>query len=172
MAARKAVRILGFDPGSRRTGFGVVDLSAGGRLTYVASGSIVLGALAFNERLRKLYTMAGSLVREQAPDEVSIERVFMHRNADSALKLGHARAALICATFADELPVFEYAAREVKQTVTGSGGAAKAQVAHMVCRLLGVHGEMGPDAADALAIAICHANLRSRPEAALMAGRS
>lgn len=171
MTARKAVRILGFDPGSRRTGFGVIELSRDGRLTYVASGSIVLGAMAFNDRLRKLFTVAGDLVREQAPDEISIERVFMHRNADSALKLGHARAALICATFSDAVPVFEYAAREIKQTVTGSGGAAKPQVAHMVCRLLGVQGDMGPDAADALAAAICHANLRGRPAPALLAGR-
>jgi crossover junction endodeoxyribonuclease RuvC len=172
MATPQVVRILGFDPGSRRTGFGVIERSAGGRLTYVASGSIVLGALAFNDRLRRLYSTASALVREQAPDEISIERVFMHRNADSALKLGHARAALICATFADDVPVFEYAAREVKQTVTGSGAAAKSQVAHMVCRLLGVQGDLGADAADALAIAICHAHCRSRPKLDATAERS
>src|SRR5690606_16818795 len=110
-------------------------------------------------RLRIIFDGAARLVAEYQPDEICVERVFVHRNADSALKLGQARAAALCGTFLHEMPVHEYAAREVKLAVTGSGGAEKVQVAHMVRRLLGIRGPLAADAADALAVAICHAQL-------------
>jgi crossover junction endodeoxyribonuclease RuvC len=90
-----------------------------------------------------------------------VERVFMHRNADSALKLGHARSAALCASFPHHLPIHEYAAREIKQTVTGTGAADKAQVQTMVKRLLGIQGKLQSDAGDALAVAVCHVHMRT-----------
>jgi crossover junction endodeoxyribonuclease RuvC len=107
----------------------------------------------------------GEIVAEYRPDAVVIESVFVHRNAMSALKLGQARSAALCATFAFEIDVYEYAPREIKQAVVGSGAATKAQVQHMVAALLSLQGEPSPDAADALAAALCHGHrrrLRSR----------
>jgi crossover junction endodeoxyribonuclease RuvC len=108
------------------------------------------------------------LVDAYTPGEIAVERVFMHRNPDSALKLGQARGAALCGACHAGAPVFEYAPRAVKQTVTGTGGAEKAQVMHMVKALLSLNGKLGADAADALAIAVCHAQhragvARSRP---------
>jgi len=154
-----SLTILGIDPGSRITGFGVLKLSSG-RLSYVASGCIRTIQKTFNERLRVIFEEAGELVAQYQPDELAIERVFVHRNADSALKLGHARAAVLCATFAHPAAIHEYAPREIKQAVTGSGAADKQQVQQMVTRLLNLTGDLQADAADALAIAICHANMR------------
>jgi crossover junction endodeoxyribonuclease RuvC len=151
--------ILGIDPGSQVTGFGVIT-ARGPALGYVASGCIRTGGGEMAARLKIIFEGAARLVDEYQPDEICIERVFMHRNADSALKLGQARAAALCGTFSRAAPVHEYAAREVKQAVTGSGGAEKTQVAHMVRRLLSLEGPLAADAADALAIAICHAQLR------------
>jgi crossover junction endodeoxyribonuclease RuvC len=96
-----------------------------------------------------------------APTEIAIERVFMHRNADSALKLGQARGAALCGAFAAAVQVFEYSPREIKAALVGKGGADKVQVQHMVCALLGLNGRINADAADALAVAICHAHGRS-----------
>jgi crossover junction endodeoxyribonuclease RuvC len=154
-----SLTILGIDPGSQVTGFGVIT-ARGTTLAYVGSGCIRTGGGDMAARLRIIFEGAARLVEQYAPDEVCIERVFMHRNADSALKLGHARAAALCGTFTRAVPVHEYAAREVKQAVTGSGGAEKSQVAHMVRRLLSLNGPLAADAADALAVAICHAQLR------------
>ncbi|MGD9387940.1 MAG: crossover junction endodeoxyribonuclease RuvC [Gammaproteobacteria bacterium] len=154
-----AVTILGIDPGSQVTGFGVIT-AQGSSLAYVASGCIRTGGGEMAARLQVIFESASRLVDDYRPDEISIERVFMHRNADSALKLGQARAAALCGTFTRAVPVHEYAPREVKQAVTGSGGAEKAQVAHMVRRLLALDGPLAADAADALAIAITHAQLR------------
>jgi crossover junction endodeoxyribonuclease RuvC len=151
--------ILGIDPGSRITGFGVLTV-AGGRLAYVASGCIRTGEGAFNDRLRIIFREAGQLIEQYRPDELAIERVFMHRNADSALKLGHARAAVLCATFAHPPGIHEYAPREIKQAVTGTGAADKRQIQEMVSRLLNLEGTVQADAADALAVAICHAHMR------------
>jgi len=156
----EAVTILGIDPGSQVTGYGVISVS-GPRIAYVASGCIrTRPGSELSEKLRTIYEGVVALVGDHAPGEVCIERVFVHRNADSALKLGQARAAAICGTFGLEVPIHEYAARQVKQTVTGSGGAEKSQVAHMVKRLLGLKGVLASDAADALAVAICHAHMR------------
>jgi crossover junction endodeoxyribonuclease RuvC len=154
------IRILGIDPGSRVTGYGIVDTD--GRTTrYVASGCIRTSDAEFGARLRAIYAGIGGIVAEYQPGEVAVERVFVNRNADSALKLGQARAAAICATFAGESALFEYAARAVKQAVVGRGGADKQQVQHMMRALLGLGELPGPDEADALAVALCHAHTRS-----------
>ena len=153
------VRVLGIDPGSQVTGFGVVDFGRS-KLSYVTSGCIRTQGDAFPERLKEIFREVGGLVGRYRPDQIAVERVFMHRNADSALKLGQARAAAICATFEMELPMYEYAAREVKQAVVGRGAADKDQVQHMVKALLGLSGRLQQDAADGLAIAVCHAHFR------------
>jgi crossover junction endodeoxyribonuclease RuvC len=153
------VRILGLDPGSRVTGFGVVDAGRSG-VRYVASGSIRAGNGAMPLRLLEIHRSVTELVNTYAPGEIAIERVFMHRNPDSALKLGQARGAALCGACHSGAPVFEYAPRAVKQTVTGTGAAEKAQVQHMIKALLAVQGRIGADAADALAIALCHAHHR------------
>lgn len=167
----EALTILGIDPGSQVTGFGVIAI-APGTLSYVASGCIRTRGVEMAERLRIIFDAASRLIEEYRPDEICVERVFVHRNADSALKLGQARAAALCGTFGYRVPVHEYAAREIKLAVTGSGGAEKVQVAHMVRRLLAVRGPLAADAADALAVAICHAQLRKgRALRAQLAGR-
>jgi len=150
-------RILGIDPGSRVTGYGFID-SDGRQSRYVASGQIQTGAGELPARLKEIYHAIQALVSAHGPAEIAIERVFMHRNADSALKLGQARAAAICATFGAGVPVFEYAARAVKQAVVGTGSADKLQVAHMVGVLLSHREPLQADEADALAVALCHAH--------------
>lgn len=156
----QTITVMGIDPGSRATGFGVVNLQRS-RIIYVASGVIRPDGKIFADRLRVIFDQMSVLLSEHRPQEVAIERVFMHRNADSALKLGQARAAAICATFEQPVPIHEYAAREVKQAVTGAGGAEKEQVQMMVKRLLGLEGRLQSDAADALAVALCHAHMRT-----------
>lgn len=167
-----ALTILGIDPGSQVTGFGVIVVE-GPVIRYLASGCIRTRGGEMADRLRIIFEGATRLVDQYQPDEISVERVFMHRNADSALKLGQARAAALCGTFLRPVPVHEYAAREVKLAVTGSGAAEKVQVAHMVRKLLAVRGPLAADAADALAVAICHAQLRKGRalRAALAGGR-
>ncbi|MGE0113923.1 MAG: crossover junction endodeoxyribonuclease RuvC [Steroidobacteraceae bacterium] len=152
-------RILGLDPGSRITGFAVLDCDAG-QIRYVVSGGIRAEGSDFPARLQQIFKGVAELVAEHQPDEVAIERVFMHRNADSALKLGQARGAALSGTFGVSASVFEYAPREVKQAVVGTGAAEKRQVQLMVKRLLKLTGELGADAADAIAIALCHAHSR------------
>ena len=154
-----ARRILGIDPGSRLTGFGVLDF-AGDRPTYVASGTVRSPDGSFPDRLKRIFVSMRDIVDEYRPDVVAIESVFMARNAGSALKLGHARSAALCATFAFEVDVFEYAPREIKQAVVGTGAASKEQVQHMVVSLLQLDGTPSADAADALAAAICHGHRR------------
>ena len=168
-----SVRILGIDPGSRRTGYGIIDDHGTGREARL----VKMGAIAtkgdHNARLRRIFSEMEELVRQFRPNEVSIERVFMHRNADSALKLGQARAAALCGTFEADIPVFEYAARYVKKAVVGRGDADKAQVQLMVRVLLGLRETPASDAADALALALCHAYVRGSPAMAeLRAARS
>jgi len=158
-SAGESVRILGIDPGSQTTGFGIIDW-ARGEARYVASGAIRTSGAQFPPRLRQIFEGVLALMREYAPAEVAIERVFMHRNADSALKLGQARGAAICAAFAASPVLYEYAPREVKLAVVGQGGAQKDQVQLMVRTLLKLRGELSPDAADAIGIALCHAYSR------------
>ena len=155
---RDIVRILGIDPGSRLTGYGIIDVQ-GTHTKFVDCGAISASG-DHADRLRQIFHAVAALVAEHRPDEVAIERVFVHRNADSALKLGQARAAALCATFAVELPVAEYAARHIKKAVVGKGSAEKGQVQGMVRMLLGLREAPGPDAADALAAALCHAHER------------
>ena len=153
-------RILGIDPGSRLTGFGVLDFE-GDRPTYVTSGTVRSPDGSFPDRLKRIFVSVRDIVAEYRPDVVAIESVFMAKNAGSALKLGHARSAALCATFAFEVDVFEYAPREIKQAVVGTGAASKEQVQHMVVSLLQLDGTPSADAADALAAAICHAHRRA-----------
>lgn len=148
-------RILGIDPGSRITGYGVVESTPRG-LRYIASGCIRVKAEDFPERLKQIFDGVSQVIELYQPQQMAIEQVFMHKNADSALKLGQARGAAICATMNRQLPVYEYAARQVKQALVGKGSAEKQQVQHMVKILLSIQGEMQIDASDALAISLCH----------------
>ena len=158
LSAVPRVRILGLDPGSRRTGFGLVDCDGGGSI-HVAHGCIAGTGATLSERLRAVFEGVRDLLDQHRPDEVAIERVFVNRNIDSALKLGHARGAALCAV-PRAVPVFEYSPRAIKLAVVGFGGAEKLQVAQMVRTLLNLQTRIGADAADALAVAICHAHSR------------
>lgn len=155
----QAKRILGIDPGSRLTGFGVLDF-AGDQATYVASGTVKSLDGDFPNRLKQIFESVSGIVNEYAPDVVAIESVFMHKNASSALKLGQARSAALCATFAGNVEIHEYAPREIKQAVVGTGSATKEQVQHMVVSLLCLESSPATDAADALAAALCHGHQR------------
>ena len=152
------VRILGVDPGSRRTGFGVIECR-GADYVHVAHGCLNVGGALMAERLRLIFDGLQALIGEHQPAEVAVERVFVNRNVESALKLGQARGAALCAV-PRGLPVFEYAPRAIKLALVGSGAAEKSQVAHMISILLRLPGRIGPDASDALAIAVCHAHSR------------
>ena len=154
------IRILGIDPGSRVTGYGVIDQS-GQRISYVASGCIRTQGGALADRLGIIFAGVREIIEEYTPHEMAIERVFMNKNADSALKLGQARGAAICASVHSDVPVDEYAAREIKQAVVGKGGASKEQVQHMICVLLSLPATPSADAADALGVAVCHGHQRA-----------
>lgn len=163
--------ILGVDPGSRLTGYGIIR-QQGNQLSYLASGcinaqGISSAPLTLAEKLQLIHDGISELIVQFQPDEFAIEQVFMARNPDSALKLGQARGAAIVAAARAGLPVAEYAARLVKQAVVGTGAADKSQVQHMVVAMLKLSQRPQADAADALAVAICHAH--SRQQAALLA---
>ncbi|SDN09966.1 crossover junction endodeoxyribonuclease RuvC [Vreelandella arcis] len=151
-----SLRILGIDPGSRITGYGVIDL-VGVVPRYVASGCIRTAEGALEQRLAQIYAGLGEVVGLHRPDAVAIERVFMAKNPDSALKLGQARGAALVCMANHGLAIDEYAARQIKQAVTGQGGADKGQVQHMVTAILRLADSPQADAADALAIALTHA---------------
>jgi crossover junction endodeoxyribonuclease RuvC len=156
----RPLRILGLDPGLRRTGWGVIVVE-GARLSHVAHGVIApKDTLPFAERLLILFDAIAGIVALHAPDEAAVEETFMNDNARSALKLGHARACCLIAPARAGLPVAEYAATVVKKAVVGTGGADKAQVGFMIRRLLPTAGDTTADAADALAVAIAHAHAR------------
>lgn len=156
-------RILGLDPGSLVTGYAVLECD-GTNVRYVESGCIQSTGDEFARRIQQIFAGVEQVARKHSPDEVAIERVFMHRNADSALKLGQARGAALSAVFASAAQIFEYAPRQVKQAVVGTGAAEKSQVQIMIKRLLKLSDEevkdMRSDAADAVAIALCHAHSR------------
>ncbi|MDB5445501.1 MAG: crossover junction endodeoxyribonuclease RuvC [Phenylobacterium sp.] len=159
--AIRPLRILGLDPGLRRTGWGVVAVS-GARLAHVAHGVIApKEKLAFAERLLALFEGLVEVIAAYAPDEAAVEETFVNTNASSTLKLGHARACCLIAPARAGLSVAEYAPSVVKKAVVGTGAAEKDQVGFMVRRLLPAAGEMGADAADALAVAIAHAHHRT-----------
>ena len=151
-------RILGIDPGLRITGFGVLDKS-GQKLSYVTSGCIKTaqsGALA--TRLKAILDGLAEVISDCRPEQIAIEKVFVNTNPQSTLALGQARGTAICAAVMHDLPIAEYTALQVKQAVVGNGHADKEQVQEMVRRLLNLGGAPSPDAADALACAICHAH--------------
>lgn len=152
------MRILGIDPGLRTTGFGVIE-KHGNKLSYVASGTIKTEAeLALPQRLKTILQGVGQIVATYQPAVAAVEIVFVNVNPQSTLLLGQARGAAICGLVAADLMVAEYTALQVKQAVVGHGKAHKEQVQHMVQRLLQLPGLPGTDAADALGVAICHAN--------------
>jgi crossover junction endodeoxyribonuclease RuvC len=147
--------ILGIDPGSRLTGYGVVR-QTGQKFEYIASGCIRLTLNDIPDRLKQIFDGVSEIIQQTQPDVFAIEQVFMARNPDSALKLGQARGAAIVAAKNAGLEVFEYSARQVKQAVVGTGAADKTQVQHMIRTLLKLPGNPQADAADALAVAMCH----------------
>ena len=157
------MRILGIDPGSRFTGFGIIEV-AGDRTTVIHQGVIKAGAGEFPERLGIIFSGISELIDTFSPNEVAIETVFVSKNSSSALKLGQARGAAMCAAIARHLPVAEYSPRSVKQAVVGRGGADKVQVQHMVSVLLQLKEKLAEDAADALAVALCHQHTQQTKE--------
>lgn len=152
--------ILGIDPGSRITGYGIIN-SAGSKQQYIASGSIRINEDNFAAKLQKIFTSICEIIKLYQPQEAAIEQVFVHANVNSALKLGQARgAAIVAVAHQGQIDIAEYSARQVKQAVVGYGNAEKAQVQRMIQMMLGLKALPQADEADALAIAICHANSR------------
>lgn len=152
--------ILGIDPGSRVTGYGIIK-AVGNKQEYITSGCIRTTEKAtLPERLDVIFQGVSQIINEYVPTELAIERIFMARSPESALKLGHARGVAIVAAVSQGLPVYEYEARKIKQAVVGSGAADKSQMQHMVKTLLNLSKKPQSDAADALAIAICHNNIQ------------
>ena len=153
--------ILGIDPGSRKTGYGIINVN-GNQHDYVTSGVIRLPVeQELPERIKVLIQSLAEIIETHCPQQVAIEQVFMAKNAGSALKLGQARGAAIGACVAQHLEVSEYSARQIKQAVVGSGAADKEQVQHMVKVLLKLPAMPQEDAADALGAAICHAHTQA-----------
>jgi crossover junction endodeoxyribonuclease RuvC len=150
-------RILGIDPGLRRTGFGIIEVH-GQTLRYVTSGIVRVPVGELPDRLKSILDCLGQVIVSHAPVQAAIEKVFVNVNPQSTLLLGQARGAAICAAVAHDLPVSEYTAQQVKQAVAGNGHANKSQMQQMVRRLLALPADPSPDAADALACAICHAH--------------
>ncbi len=150
------MRVLGLDPGSRRTGFGVVE-GEGNRYRALESGHVSASAkLDLAHRLHAIVEKVGAVLDEFTPDVVAVEEAFYHESVRSTLVLGHVRGALLVAAVSRGLPVAEYTPREIKMSVTGHGGATKEQVEFMVRRVLALSGTLSPDASDALAAALCH----------------
>jgi crossover junction endodeoxyribonuclease RuvC len=149
--------ILGIDPGSRKTGFGIINV-LGSKTDYVTSGVIRIPEIELPERLKIIFDSLTQIINQYCPQEMAIEHVFMAKNPGSALKLGQARGAAIVAAVTQNIPVNEYEARKIKQSVVGNGAADKMQVQHMVKTLLRLPAYPQEDAADALAVALCHAN--------------
>ncbi|HET8882765.1 MAG TPA: crossover junction endodeoxyribonuclease RuvC [Solimonas sp.] len=158
-----AVRIIGIDPGSRHTGYGIIDAERG-RARMVAAGRISTASGTMPQRLLQIQDELAALLREHAPAEAAIEEVFVNRNVQTALVLGQARGVALCALAQATLDVAEYAPAQVKLALTGSGRAEKLQVQHMVKVLLNLQGQMAVDASDALAIALTHAQVRGMRE--------
>lgn len=160
------MRWIGIDPGLRTTGFGVIDVN-GQKLTYVASGTIESGdpAKGLPERLGALYAGVKEVLDTYQPESAAIEEVFLNVNPRSTLMLGQARGAVIAALVSEKLPVAEYSALRVKQSVVGTGRATKPQVQEMVKRLLRLNRAPGTDASDALGVAICAAHHAQIPKA-------
>ncbi|GGI80624.1 crossover junction endodeoxyribonuclease RuvC [Legionella impletisoli] len=152
--------ILGIDPGSRVTGYGVIREKKPNQLEYLDSGCIRTGDCSLGQKLLRIFNGICEIMEEFSPNEVAIEQVFMHQNANAALKLGHARGVAMVACASHRALISEYSAREIKQAVVGYGAAQKEQVKHMVVNLLKLNNSPQSDAADALAIAICHSHMK------------
>lgn len=165
-----AIRILGIDPGSRQTGYGVID-SDGNNSQHVDSGCIYVKGDTFPERLGYIFRQVNEIIIEYQPAELSIEQVFVNKNVDSALKLGQARAAAICAAVNAGLKVHEYTPKAIKSAVVGTGNASKEQVQHMMSMLLKLEKGLQADQADALGIALCHAHNRGLAGKIALPGR-
>jgi crossover junction endodeoxyribonuclease RuvC len=166
------MRVIGLDPGLRRTGWGIVDAEAG-RIRHVAHGHCCSDGADLAERLLSLHRQLAEVLARYGPDGAAVEKTFVNKDAAGTLKLGQARAIALLVPAQAGLPVAEYAPNEVKKVVVGVGHAEKAQVAHMVRLQLGVGGAMGADAADALAVALCHAfQLGARGRLAAAVARS
>jgi crossover junction endodeoxyribonuclease RuvC len=150
------MRVLGIDPGSRRTGWGVVQLE-GTRLRHLGAGTITIAdKLSLPERLRVIHVELGRIIREHQPEAVAVEEIFFAKYANAALKLGHARGVALLVAAESEIAVHEYPPAIVKRTIVGRGGADKAQVGQLITALLGLQSPPEEDAADALAVAITH----------------
>ncbi len=147
--------VLGIDPGSRTTGYGVL-LSSGSSLAYLGSGCIKAGRGDLPQRLNTIYTAVGALIGQFKPAVMAIEQTFLAKNVQTTVKLAEARSAAIVAAAQEELPVYEYTPMQIKQSVVGYGSAEKTQVQYMVAKILKLSGSPQADAADALACAICH----------------
>ena len=167
------MRLIGFDPGLRNTGWGVVE-AEGNRLRYVADGTIRPDpGLEMAQRLRAMHEGLVAVLARHRPDEAAVEETFVNVNPESTLKLGQARGIVLLAPALMDIPVFEYAPNRIKKAVVGAGHAAKAQVQFMVARLLPGCDVSSADAADALAVAICHASFRfGRAAGAAQPGRA
>lgn len=152
--------ILGIDPGSRTTGYGLINAS-GNKLDYIDSGCIKTETTELPDRLHKIFNELCNIIEVHSPQQAAIEEVFMGRNASAALKLGQARGSAVVACLHQGLPLEEYSARVVKQALVGKGAAEKNQVQHMVRILLRLDERLPEDAADALAVAICHAHTQA-----------
>jgi len=150
-------RILGIDPGSRKTGFGIIELDKQ-KIHHVINGRLKVGDGDFADRLKQIFEGLTDIIERYKPDMMAIEKVFLHKNADSALKLGQARGAAICAGVSQNLPVHEYSATQIKKAVVGNGHAKKEQVQYMMSVILNLPEVPLEDAADALACAMTHAN--------------
>lgn len=149
--------VIGIDPGSLITGYGVIGVE-GDQLIYIDSGCIRIKDKTIPKRLQTIFRCLREIMNEHKPDAAAIEEVFVHTNAGGALKLGQARGAAITALVQDDIEVGEYSARQIKKSVVGTGAADKIQVQHMVTTLLKLNQSPAADAADALAVAICHIN--------------
>ena len=152
--------ILGIDPGSRVTGYGLINV-VGNKLEYVGCGCIRTQTQDLPQRLQIIHAELVKVIEQFSPQQSAVEEVFMGRNASAALKLGQARGAAMVACLSNQLPLAEYSARKVKQAVVGHGAADKAQVQHMVKALRSISDNIAEDASDALAVAICHANTQA-----------
>ncbi len=165
-------RILGIDPGSRKTGFGIIELQ-NQKIQHVINGRLQVGDGDFAGRLKQIFSGLTDIIERYQPEIMVIEKVFLHKNADSALKLGQARGAAICAGVSQDLEVFEYTATQIKKAVVGNGHAKKEQVQYMMSVILSLPELPVEDAADALACALTHANhsaIDGRPNNKLPAG--
>ncbi len=149
--------ILGIDPGSRITGYGLIE-ATGQTTRYVESGCLRLQTDSLAERLKQIYVQLTEIIQQYRPEQMAIEQVFMARNPDSALKLGQARGVAIVAAACENIPVSEYSARQVKKAVVGNGSADKLQIQQMIRLVLNIPHKLQADAADALGIALCHAH--------------